>query len=88
MRTGELVGDVAVTAPLYGFDSVAELAALKQAGTEYIALSSEEDAQHRAGLSELEAKLAAACDESNLPEQPPNAEECEAWLVALRRREL
>jgi len=88
MRSGELVGDVAITAPLYGFDSVAELAALKQAGTEYIALSAEEDAQHRAGLAELEAKLAAACDESRLPEQPPNADECEAWLIALRRGEL
>lgn len=88
MRSGELVGDVAITAPLYGFDSVGELAALKQAGTEYIALSAEEDAQHRTGLSELEAKLAAACDESRLPEQPPNADECKAWLIALRRGEL
>ncbi|MDD9942391.1 MAG: nucleotidyltransferase domain-containing protein [Myxococcales bacterium] len=88
MRTGELVGDVAVTAPLYGFDSVADLAALKQAGTEYIALSAEENVRHRAGLGELESKLAAASDESRLPDSPPNLAECEAWLVALRRREL
>ena len=80
--------NVTVTGPQYGFESVIELAALKRQGTEYVALSASDDEQHRGRLDELETALQAACDESALPQQPPNKAECEAWLVALRRAEL
>jgi predicted nucleotidyltransferase len=88
MRTGELVGDVSVTAPLYGFESVTDLAAVKRAGAEHVSLSPAEDEQHRGRLVELEAALAAACDQSRLPEHPVNAAACEQWLITLRKQEL
>jgi len=88
LRTGELIGDLCVTAPLYGFESVSDLIARKREGTEYVTLSAAEDAHHRSRLTELEAALAAALAESPLPETPPNQAECDAWLIALRLREL
>jgi predicted nucleotidyltransferase len=88
LRTGELVGDLTVTAPLYGFDSVSDLIACKREGTEYVTLSAAESARHRGRLVELESALAAALAESPLPETPANQAECDAWLIALRLREL
>jgi predicted nucleotidyltransferase len=85
LHTGELIGDVAITAPLYGCDSVAELAQLKRSGGEHLTVSAAEDARHRSRWVELENMLGAALAESQLPEEPPNTQQCEAWLVAARR---
>jgi predicted nucleotidyltransferase len=85
LRTGELIADIAITAPLYGCDSVAELARLKRDGAEYLTVSPEEDARHRRRWQELEGLLADALDTSPLPEEPTNAQDCDAWLIAARR---
>jgi predicted nucleotidyltransferase len=85
LQTGELIGDIAITAPLYGCEAVAQLAKLKRDGAEYLTVSPAEDARHRARWQELEGMLAAALEKSPLPEEPTNAPECDAWLVAARR---
>lgn len=88
MTTGELVGDVAITAPLYGFDEVMELARFKRDENETVALAAADDERHRAHWPALEEAFAVAIDGSSLPDEPANGAECERWLVELRRREI
>jgi uncharacterized protein len=85
LRTGELIGDVGITGPLYGCDAVADLAKSKREGAEYLAVSPADDACHRSRWAELETALAAALAESPLPDEPENAAQCDAWLVGIRR---
>jgi predicted nucleotidyltransferase len=86
LRTGELIGDVAVTGPLYGCDSVLELAARKRQGAEHLVITPEEDARHRARWGELETALESALAASRLPDEAPNAADCNTWLIAARQK--
>lgn len=88
LRTGELIGDVNVTGPLYGCDSVVELALRKRRGIEHLIVTADEDARHRARWTELEAALESALAASRLPEDALNAADCNAWLVAARQAAL
>lgn len=88
LRTGELVGDVGITGPLYGCDSVAGLVQLKREGAEYLTISPADDARHRSRWPELEGALEAALADSPLPDEPTNAQDCDAWLVGVRQAAL
>lgn len=87
LRTGELIGDVGITAPLYGSEAVADLAQAKREGAEHLAISEAEDARHRARWGDLKSALDTALAESALPDEPANAKQCDEWLVELRRSE-
>lgn len=84
LRTGETVGDVAVTAKEHGFDGIDELIALKREAHEKAPLPEDLDAHHRGRWPTLEQALAEALEASPLPEEPPNRDAIDAWLI--RRR--
>lgn len=88
LRTGEMVADLRETAPRHGYDAALELIAIKQAGVEHGAVSSEVDARHREAWPRLASDLEEAHHGSPLPEQPANASELSEWLVRLRLREI
>jgi len=88
LKTGQLEADVTVTAPRYGFDQVLELVERKVATAEQVMLTPDEDQRFRALWPSLEKMLQDARDASPLPEQPPNREDIERWLIKLRRHEL
>jgi hypothetical protein len=60
----------------------------KRATAEKVRLEEAKALHHRATLDRLQRELDDARDASPLPENAPNAEACEAWLVELRRQEL
>lgn len=84
LLTGEVVADLTETAPRYGFDGALELVAKKRAGVEHEPLSAPEDAHHRLAWPRLDALLDEARVSSPLPEEPPNGDVVDAWLVAQR----
>jgi uncharacterized protein len=88
MRTGTLEPNLLVLAPEYGYDDVAELVALKRAGTEHGPLPDDLDTHHRHRWPELDAALTDAEANSPLPPEAPNAVEIDAWLVAQRLADL
>lgn len=88
LRTGELVADLRRLAPMYGHEDALALIRIKVEGAEKGAVSPEIDAVHRRAWTGLEQALQAALEQSPLPEAAANEAECEAWLVALRRRRL
>jgi predicted nucleotidyltransferase len=88
LKTGQMEADVTVNAPRYGFDQILELVERKAATAEQVVLAPEEDQRFRALWPRLEKMLQDACDTSPLPEQPPNREDIERWLIKLRRDEL
>ncbi len=88
LTTGALEADLSVLAPAYGFPEALPLIAHKRAGREHIAVSPEDDALHRAQWPRLEATLLAAHEASPLPEEPPNRDAFDAWLVDHRLRAL
>ena len=88
LKTGQLEADVTVNAPRYGFDQVLELVERKVATAEQVVLTPDEDQRFRALWPSLEKMLQDARDASPLPEQPPNREDIERWLIKLRRHEL
>jgi uncharacterized protein len=84
MRSGVLEPNLSLLAPEFGYHDVADLVALKQAGTEHGALAADLDQHHRRRWAELEAALTTAEADSSLPLEAPNTSEIEAWLVAAR----
>jgi len=84
MRTGEVVADVTVNGPRYGFDEVLDLVALKRQGAEKGAVPPGVDEAHRANWERLDAMLAEARDTSPLPLEPPGLEAVDQWLVRAR----
>lgn len=88
LRTGELVGDVRVLAPRYGFEEVTELVELKGRTREKAVLDEPTDARFRARWPALEEALADALEASELPEEPPNRDAMERWLRETRLRAL
>jgi hypothetical protein len=83
LRTGECVGDVTRLAPIYGFDRVPNLVALKTGGREHGTLG-------QAGgfdddLGRIEVMLHEALAASPLPAETPNWDELNDFLVRMRR---
>lgn len=87
LLTGDIVGDVTILAPLYGFPEMSPLVELYQATSEKKTVSPDDDAHHRAVWNRLEAKLTWAHEHSVLPEQPADPGACSEWLIALRCRD-
>jgi uncharacterized protein len=83
LRTGECIGDVTRLAPIYGFERVEDLVALKRRSSERSALGATEG--YDADLERLETLLLAAHSESPLPPESPNAEALNGFLVRVRR---
>ena len=88
MRTGTLEPNLVVLAPEYGYDDVAELVALKQAGTEHGSLPDDLDTYHRHRWPLLETALTDAEANSLLPPEAANSAETDTWLVAQRLADL
>jgi hypothetical protein len=88
LRSGVLEPNLTVLAPTFGYHDVADLVALKQAGTEHGPLPDDLDQHHRRRWPELERALIDAEAESTLPAASPNASDIEAWLISRRLAEL
>jgi uncharacterized protein len=84
LRSGVLEPNLTVLAPTFGYHDVADLVALKQAGTEHGPLPDDLDQHHRRRWPELEQALVDAEAESTLPAGAPNASEIEGWLISTR----
>jgi predicted nucleotidyltransferase len=87
LRTGELVTDLNRHLDAYGFTDAAELLAIKQRG-ERTRLAPDEKERWLARFPRVFELLDDARARSPLPEEAPNRDAAEAWLVALRRRRL
>jgi len=83
LATGELVGDVTVLTPRYGFPHVLNLVEAKRSGGEHGVLDATLD-RFSEDRERLEVLLTDAHERSPLPEQPPNAKELSSFLVATR----
>lgn len=88
LGTGELVGDLSVLGPQYGWPEVAELIAFKREGVEKGLLDARLDAHFRGLWPVVHDRLQAARAASALPEEPPNVEACHRWLVEARLGDL
>jgi hypothetical protein len=88
LRTGRLEADLSALAGSYGLAEALPLIEEKRAGAEKQRLPRQEAARHQPSLDRLQLGLEEARDASPLPEDPPNADACDAWLVERRREEL
>ncbi len=88
LRAGELVVNLSQNCVEYGYPDVLELIAHKQQTTEATSISKNEFQHHQSRWEELNDKLNSTYQESSLPETPANTGEIEAWLIALRIKEL
>jgi uncharacterized protein len=84
MNTGELEPNLATLGPEYGFRDVADLIALKAAGTEHGALPADLDAHHRNRWPALQDALDRAEANTTLSAEATNTGDIERWLVAAR----
>lgn len=84
LTTGKLEADINITAVEYGFGDIVDLVAFKREQGEKSALPSEKDEAFKSRWPELENLLDRACDESHLPDEPPNRDEISQWLKAKR----
>jgi uncharacterized protein len=87
LRTGEVVPDLSLLAADYGLAEARDLIERKRAG-EAAALPDAVAEEWTARVDALFGALDQALAGSALPEEPPNATEVDAWLVALRRDDL
>jgi uncharacterized protein len=83
LNTGELVVDVTELLDDYGFGEAHELVARKRAG-ELTPLDAKAKAHWLGHLERAMRALEEARAASTLPEQAPNRDEANAWLVATR----
>lgn len=84
LLTGEVVADLGVLAELYEFPELHDLIEKKTGGREKATLTEEESLRYRERWREIPEALKAARDASHLPEEPPDPEACERWLVETR----
>lgn len=84
LRTGELEQDVRVNAAREGIEEVETLVRLKNERAEKAPLTEAEDARLSAGLDRALASLEQAHATSPLPDDAPNREALEAWLIDAR----
>jgi uncharacterized protein len=84
LRSGELVTDVTRLLDEHGFGAARELIEAKRTG-EKSALAPGAAERWAGEATRAFSALEAAHDRSMLPAEPPNADELNAWLVALRK---
>jgi predicted nucleotidyltransferase len=84
LATGELVIDVRPLASEAGFGNVAELVAFKASASEKETIPPELDRKVREDWKRLQEKLDLAHAECTLPEEAPNHQVVEQWLLKLR----
>jgi hypothetical protein len=87
LRTGRLVVDVTALLDDYGLGEAHELVAAKRAG-ERVELTPARRDEWVAKVQRALTALDEAQASSALPEEAPNADAIEAWLLDLRRRRL
>jgi uncharacterized protein len=85
LSTGRLVTDVTALLDDHGFGAARELVARKRAG-EATPLAGDELERWRGELARAFTLLDAAEQASELPLEPSNTDELEAWLLAVRRK--
>ena len=84
LASGTIVTDLGALSGEYGFDDARALIERKEAG-ERTVLEDQEAMQWTTRVHAALAVLDKALAKSTLPDEPPNADEIEAWLLALRR---
>jgi hypothetical protein len=84
LLAAEIETDLGRLAPRYGFGEAEELIDAKRRG-EKIELAPEVAERWKAGVGRALEALGRALLESPLPEDPPNVDELDAWLVAFRQ---
>lgn len=84
LRSGELEQDVRVNAERFGIAEVAELVRIKRERPEKGELSPEEQVALSSGLERAAAALESACSDSKLPDDAPNRDAMDRWLVRAR----
>lgn len=85
LDTGRIETDLTALMDGYGFNDARELIELKKTA-ERVPLGEERLARWKARVGDAFATLATARDRTPLPEEPTNADDLEAWLIALRKR--
>jgi predicted nucleotidyltransferase len=88
LQTGALEADLSVLAERYDMPEALPLIEKKRATAEKVLLDRADAERFREVAAHLEQALDDALATSPLPEEPENREECEAWLVSVRRKEL
>lgn len=84
METGEVVANIQVLNERFRFAEIDELVARKRAGAEKMALDERDMEEHGGLLDRLEAKLQAAHDASQLPDEPTSVAALRDFVVRLR----
>jgi uncharacterized protein len=84
METGEVIANIQVLNERYRLAEIDELVARKRAGAEKMALDEHDLDQHGGLLDRLEAKLQAAHDASQLPDEPTSVAGLQDLVVRLR----
>ncbi len=87
LLTGEIETDVTLLLDAHGFGAARELVEAKRRG-ERTELAPEVAERWKSAVGRAFDILDSAAARSHLPEEPPNAADAEAWLVALRRQAL
>jgi hypothetical protein len=84
METGEVIANIQVLNERFRFAEIDELVARKRAGAEKMALDQRDMDEHGGLLDRLEAKLQAAHDASQLPDEPTSVVALQDFVVRLR----
>lgn len=88
LKTGEVVGDVKMLAPEYGFDEALELIKIYSETSEKKCLDESAAKQFVDRWPELERSLEEAHASSLLPETPADMKKCSDWLVEVRLKNI
>ena len=84
LRKGEVLPDLRKLADIYQMDFLQDLIRRKQQTAELVELSDADDQRCREQWPHLEEMLQESLAQSSLPDQAPNHEECDNWLIELR----
>ena len=88
LKTGEVLPHLPSLADRYGHAELHDLIALKMAGAEHSTIPKRLDEDLRRRWPGLSDELDQALERSPLPEEAPNRDAMERWLIDLRRRQL
>ena len=84
LKTGEVVADLNRLAEIYDYPELHPLIASKTGGAEKAPMPEAESERYRERWTELVDELRKAREASFLPEEAPDAEACNRWLVETR----
>jgi predicted nucleotidyltransferase len=88
LTSGNLEADLSVLAEECGIPEALPLIEVKRQTAEQVALDPSDARGHRTSLERLGNALEGALEASELPEEPPNRDACDNWLVEARKAEL